>query len=102
MVKSTLGASMYKAELIRQCKTGKLKAKIICTADSSHYVVGAENRVGEFIYAAEENEQLLMAPSLEQAKRFFKKYGVEKVQDELQSAYDEMIGLPSDYGHSFN
>lgn len=84
-----------------------LKPAIICTADLSYYLIGAEDANGKFynIYS-NDTSQPLFAHSLEQAKRVLKaklteQYGQQgehqQVIVELKNPYDEMIGTQS-YG----
>lgn len=81
----------------------KLCPAIICTADLSYYLVGAEDEDGKFynIYSDDINEPLY-AQSFEQAKSVLKtKLGrVERsVIVEMANPYDEMIGTET-YGKS--
>lgn len=89
----------------------ELHPAIICTADLSYYLIGAEDANGKFynVYSHDSSEPLF-APSLEQAKRVLKailarqidqhdgtNVDGQKVIVELKNPYDEMIGTQS-YG----
>lgn len=89
----------------------QLQPAIICTADLSYYLIGAEDENGKFynVYSHDVSEPLF-APSLEQAKRVLKAILVrqaykqsdvhcdsQKVIIELNNPYDEMIGTQT-YG----
>ena len=71
---------------------------IICTADLSQYLIGAEDKEDNFynIYSDDKSKRLV-ALSLEQAKRMLRELGVEKVMVEMRNPYDEMIGTEN-YG----
>ncbi|WDE04737.1 hypothetical protein SG34_026035 [Thalassomonas viridans] len=70
---------------------------IICTADSSHYLIGAEDDRGNFFNVySRDSSQPLVADSLEQAKMLLKEKGVEKALVEMQTPYDEMVGLEAE------
>lgn len=80
-----------------------LKPAIICTADLSYYLIGAEDQQGKFynVYSKDIG-QPLYAQSLEQAKRVLKAILGEQSHDqkviiEMNNPYDEMIGTES-YG----
>lgn len=76
----------------------QLMPTIICTADLSAYLVGAEDENGAFhnIYSQQQSKPLL-SPSLEHAKKMLREKGVTQVMIVMQTPYDEMIGQQS-YG----
>ena len=80
-------------KIINLCKTGAMQATIICTAESSHYLVGAEDDEGNFFNLFESSDSHLYTYSLSQAKALFKENGISEVIHEMKTPYDEMIGL---------
>lgn len=82
-------------QIINLCKTGSLQATILCTAESAHYLVGAEDDEGNFFNLFETKDNELYTYSLSQAKALFKENGITEVIHEMQTPYDEMIGLHS-------
>jgi hypothetical protein len=84
---------MQTQALIKLCQAGELTAKIVSTADSSRYMIGAESRYGEIYNLTDNHHHPIMFGSLEQARNYLTKYGLQEVELELNTAYDEMIGL---------
>jgi hypothetical protein len=56
-------------------------------------MIGAESRYGEIYNLTDNHHHPLMFGSLEQARNHLTKYGLQEVELELNTAYDEMIGL---------
>ena len=72
----------------------KLVPAIICTADCYHYLVGAKDETGMFYNVfSEDNKRPLFRTSLDQAKKALKEQGITNVLVEIQTPYDEMVGL---------
>jgi hypothetical protein len=84
---------MQTQSLIKLCQTGELTAKIVSTADSSRYMIGAESRNGQMYNLTDNHHHPVMFGSLEQARNHLTRYGVQDVELEINTAYDEMIGL---------
>lgn len=88
---------------VKLISNDELTPAIICTADLSYYLIGAEDESGKFYNIYSDNkDKHLHAPSLEQAKRVLKEIlgersETQKVIVELKNPYDEMIGTES-YG----
>ena len=82
---------------MKQTRTdSELSAVIVCVADASHYLVGAEDAQGNFynIFSNKHNEPKHCS-SLEQSKNLLRNKGYQQVWLDMQTPYDEMIGLAS-------
>ena len=85
---------MFTADIGQHLLARRMIPAIICTADASHYLIGAEDARGNFFNVfSPDNNQPLVADSLEQAKSVLRAKGVEKALVEMQTPYDEMVGL---------
>ncbi|GHF89871.1 DUF6482 family protein [Thalassotalea marina] len=84
---------MQQDTLINLCKLNHLTPMIINTADSPHYLVGAKDADGNFFSITEENATNVRLGSLEQAKQWFIDMGIYQAEFEMQTAYDEMVGI---------
>ena len=73
-----------------------LSAVIVCVADSCQYLVGAEDKDGNFynIFSNKKNEPKHCS-SFEQSKNLLRDKGYTEVWLDMQTPYDEMIGLSS-------
>lgn len=70
------------------------QATIIGLADSTRYLVGETDSNGHF-WPLSSCEEIKRFPSLVEAKQFLKDMHIETAQLKLETAYDEMCGLPS-------
>ena len=68
-------------------------AKIIGQADSQHYLVGALDLNNGFVKLPQLGE-VIRCQSLHEAKAILRECNIEYAQLTLQSAYDEMCGMP--------
>ena len=84
---------MQQDTLINLCKMRELTATIINTADSPHYLIGAEDPDGNYFPVESELNRPLHLGSLELAKQWFKDVGIHYAIFEMQTAYDEMVGI---------
>ena len=82
--------------LLGQLKThiadNTLQPTIFSYADANHYLVGAEDRHGNFFSLSDKNEQAVVFNSMYEASNCLKSIGCKKVNLHLQTAYDEMVG----------
>lgn len=65
---------------------------IINTADATHYLIGAEDNMGNFYRLEDSNQNALLTRSLEEAKFLLKSLGINQAFFEMRTPYDEMIG----------
>jgi predicted negative regulator of RcsB-dependent stress response len=72
----------------------QLKPTIIGIAEGTHYLVGVTDAKDNFTALPALNEVAICA-SLSEAKQLLRNQRVDTAQLTLQSAYDEMCGLPS-------
>lgn len=70
------------------------KATIIGIADATHYLVGGTDDSGNFV-ALPVLGKVTICESLSLAKQLLRDNGFESAELTLQSAYDEMCGLPA-------
>ena len=85
---------MLKGITEQSLRARRLVPAIICTADCYHYLVGAKDESGMFYNVFSEDEKRpLFRTSLDQAKKTLKEQGIKKVLVEIQTPYDEMVGL---------
>ncbi len=85
---------MLKGITEQHLRDRRLVPAIICTADCYHYLVGAKDESGMFYNVFSEDEKRpLFKTSLDQAKRALKSQGIKQVLVEMQTPYDEMVGL---------
>lgn len=84
---------MQQDTLINLCKLNELTPMIIGTADSPHYLVGARDSEGNFYSITEQSTSNIHLGSLEQAKQWFRDIGIYQAEFEMQTAYDEMVGV---------
>ena len=86
------------AHQLKQKFTLKLIAPtIINTADATHYLLGGEDKQGNFYALTDKQNHPIAYPSLEQAKTKMKLMGVSQATFELNTAYDEMIGIAENH-----
>jgi len=83
---------MIDEKIVKKCQQKELQATIVCTADSSHYLIGGEDKEGNFFHLSYRGEQAYMANSLELAKELLRENNIHEVMLEMQTPYDEMIG----------
>jgi hypothetical protein len=81
--------SLFFEEIIMQ-----YKATIIGVADATHYLVGATDANDSFIELPQLGE-VAMCNSLSAAKALLREHNFHIAQLTLQTAYDEMCGLPT-------
>lgn len=67
---------------------------ILGVAESTHYLVGTTDQSGDLV-ALSQLDEVAICRSLEAAKLLLKDYNVQQAQLVLETAYDEMCGLPS-------
>lgn len=67
---------------------------ILGVADATHYLVGECDNQGNF-YAMETMRDVLVCQSLNDAKQLLKNHNIGQAQLQLETAYDEMCGLPT-------
>lgn len=70
------------------------KPTIISIADATHYLVGVTDAKDNFT-ALPSLQDVAFCASLSEAKQLLKSQSVDTAQLTLQSAYDEMCGLPA-------
>jgi hypothetical protein len=70
------------------------KPTIIGVADATHYLVGTTDIHDNFIALPQFNK-IALCNSLSEAKQLLRDNNIYAVQLTLQTAYDEMCGLPS-------
>ncbi|NMP30393.1 hypothetical protein HII17_02360 [Thalassotalea sp. M1531] len=70
------------------------KPTIIGIADSTHYLVGMTDAKDNFT-ALPSLQDVAICTSLSEAKILLKRQKIDTAQLTLQSAYDEMCGLPA-------
>jgi hypothetical protein len=70
------------------------KPTIIGIADSTHYLVGVTDSKDNFT-ALPSLQDVAICISLSEAKNLLKSHSVHTAQLTLQTAYDEMCGLPA-------
>jgi len=70
------------------------QATIIGIADGTHYLIGTINANGDFIPIPSLSE-IKQCNSLSAAKNLLKENSIHSATLTLQSAYDEMCGLPA-------
>lgn len=70
------------------------KPTIIGIADSTHYLVGMTDAKNNFT-ALPSLQGVAICKSLSEAKQILRSHSVDTAQLTLQSAYDEMCGLPA-------
>jgi hypothetical protein len=66
---------------------------ILGIADATHYLVGETDNKGNFI-ALSTLGKVIVCDSLSSAKQLLRDNGFQSAELTLQSAYDEMCGLP--------
>lgn len=69
------------------------KPTIIGIADATHYLVGVTDAKDNFT-ALPSLQDVSICTSLSEAKMLLRSHNVDTAQLTLQSAYDEMCGLP--------
>ena len=71
---------MFTADIGNKLLAQRMIPAIICTADASHYLIGAEDARGNFFNAfSPDSSRLLVASSLEQAKSVLRQKGLKKL-----------------------
>jgi hypothetical protein len=70
------------------------KPTIIGIADATHYLVGGTDDSGNFI-ALPQLGEVAVCPSLSSAKQLLRDQKFTSAELTLESAYDEMCGLPA-------
>ena len=95
---------MKQATLLSLCKTKKMTPTILNTADSPHYLLGAEDNNGNFFSFTNEQEASIALNSLELAKQWLANEGINTATFKMDTAYDEMIGIsePSSVRHTLS
>jgi hypothetical protein len=68
---------------------------IISYADSNHYLLGIKDENGSFQSARNKAGVLLSLNSIKQAENLLKQQGINYAIIEIQTAYDEMVGVSS-------
>lgn len=69
---------------------------IIGISDGTHYLVGATDNDDNFV-ALSSLQEITLCHSLSSAKQLLKDNHINTAQLTLQSAYDEMCGLPASH-----
>ena len=70
------------------------KATILGVSDATHYLVGGTDSKGDFSALPQVGE-VAVCQSIASAKQLLREHNVHVAQLTLQSAYDEMCGLPT-------
>lgn len=86
---------MIDENIFKKCQDKELQATIVCTADSSHYLIGGEDEQGNFFHLSYRGEEAYMTNSLELAKNLLRDNNIHEAVLEMSTPYDEMIGLSS-------
>jgi hypothetical protein len=71
------------------------KPTIIGVADATHYLVGATDSQNDFVILPG-LRSIAVCNSLSSAKQLLRDHNINIVELTLETAYDEMCGLPSD------
>lgn len=81
-------------DLKKHIETAQYKPMIKCYADSNHYLAGAENSEGDF-FSMNLNGKNMTFNSIKEAETALAKLGAQCAIIEMQTAYDEMVGISS-------
>ncbi|QOL25133.1 hypothetical protein LP316_12595 [Thalassotalea sp. LPB0316] len=73
-------------------------ATILGMADATHYLVGSTDEQGNFTHLPQ-LDQVAVCNSLNEAKSLLKLYDYHVASFQLQTAYDEMCGMPAGAGY---
>ncbi|NTS75762.1 hypothetical protein HR060_02685 [Catenovulum sp. SM1970] len=72
----------------------EIRATIIGVADSTHYLVGVTDGQEKFVALPQLND-IAVCSSLCEAKQLLIEHRFDSAELHMESAYDEMCGLPS-------
>lgn len=84
---------MRAEELKQQVQSGQGEALIIGYADSNHYLAGLEDKHGLFHALKSAKGEMNTYNSISEAELALAAIGVKTATVQLQTAYDEMVGL---------
>ena len=84
---------MRSHELSSHIDNGQGEAMIISYADSNHYLAGLEDFKGLFHGLKNKQGHLLTFNSISEAEHALAAIGLKTATVQLQTAYDEMVGL---------
>lgn len=74
-----------------------ISATILGTADSTHYLVGSMDSEGNFTNLPQ-LDNIAVCDSLKEAKALLVEYNYTRASLKLNTAYDEMCGMPASAG----
>ncbi|WP_394201066.1 DUF6482 family protein [Shewanella waksmanii] len=88
---------MHPQQLAKAFENNHLYPAIINTADATHYLVGGADPQGNFVQLSTNQHAATPCLSFEHAKQLLRNLGAEEAHFTLHTAYDEMIGVPTEH-----